>query len=271
MIDDETRAKALAQVRGIDKASATEYEDEWAADKQATDAQDAADKGVAAGKKADAESDFEFADEPTPKPAAKPTNFKAAFKAARLAGEKDFGWTRPDGTPYRVSTALKSEAADSSAKPDAARTTTSPRVNASPPAAKPAPRAIQAPEPRASMTQKLGSDYAALKQAADTMPAGTSAQARSALNDSVGRSQRAYEQAAGAEKAGTPVVKRASPTAAKPMALRIPDQEDDGIGPVYFNQPGGTLLAGGKKRGESAIIPDDRMAETPTVRRGYKS
>lgn len=83
------------------------YEDEWAADKEATDAQTAADAGVAAGKKADADPDFDY-DEPgtidvlsaakmeaAPAPLAEPVKaltFKETFAARRKAGDATFEW-----------------------------------------------------------------------------------------------------------------------------------------------------------------------------------
>ena len=187
----------------------TEYEDEWAADKDANEAQAAADAGVAASKKLDADPDFDY-DEPgtidvlsaakmQAAPAlmaepVKPLTFKETFAARRKAGDSTFEW---NGKKY--TTDLK--------KPATANTT-SPRVNASPAATKPAPAEIKAFAPSQTLTQKLGGDYAAVKSAADRMPIGTSAAARSALNEDVARRQRAYEQAANAEKSATSVTQK---------------------------------------------------------------
>ncbi|CDS48922.1 hypothetical protein [Polaromonas sp. CG9_12] len=230
----------------------TEYEDEWAADKEATDAQDAADKGVAASKMAD--DDFEFAEPGTldtasaaridaaPAPAAAPAKtFKQAFKAARDAGAKDFEWKRPDGTPYRVTTQIKGEVA---------KNATSPRMHSSPAAAKPAPRALPRQAPARATEGKV--------------PYTPSAPGKATTPEVV---------------MSTPVAARTSPARgraspapmSKAVPLRMPDVEDDGFGPVEFNQPGGTLLSKGKARGQSAILSDDRLADAPTPRRGYKS
>lgn len=241
MIDDETRAKAFAQVQGLDKAPASDYEAGWDADEEMPSAQAAADSGVAMGKKMDADPDFNF-DEPTAAPVkaaevvekpikpmkaeepAKAMSFREKFKAELNAGAKDFEWNGK-----RYTTALK--------KPAAAKTST-PSTNASP-AAKPATAAATDKSP--SLSQKLGADYIATKAAAENMPAGTSSTARQALNNMVGTSQKAYEQAAAAEKSGTSVARQPSAPAKTPMKFATPAD-----GEPMLNIPGGTTLAQGR-------------------------
>lgn len=217
----------------------TEYEDEWAADKEATEAQAAADAGIAAGKAADADPDFDYdempsaqaaasagvaaskASTPAPEPA-KPMSFKETFAARRKAGDATFEW---NGKKY--TTDLKKPATSNAA---------SPGVNASPAAA------IKAPVASQTLTQKLGGDYAAVKSAADSMPPGTSSTARSALNEDAARRQRAYEQAAGAEKAGTSVTRQPAAAPAKaPMKMTAPADSEP-----LLNIPGKTTLAQGR-------------------------
>ena len=220
----------------------TEYEEEWAADKETTDAQAAADAGVAAGKKADADPDFNY-DEPgtidaastakmdaAPAPIAEPVkalSFKETFAARRKAGDSTFEW---NGKKY--TTDLK--------KPATANAT-SPGVNASPAAVKPAPAEIKASAPSQTLTQKLGGDYSTVKSAADNMPAGTSPAARQALNAQVSASQKTYEQAAAAEKTGASVTKRPVTPAKVPMALTAPADTDP-----LLNTAGKTTLAQGR-------------------------
>ena len=205
----------------------TEYEDEWAADKQATDAQAAADAGAARSKELDADPPFDF-DEPAaaapvqaaaqaqPPAPAKAMSFKEKFKAELNAGAKDFEW---NGKKY--TTALK------------AKTTT----NALPAAAKSVPAA----QPSMSLTQKLGADYAAVKAAADKMPPETSSTARNALNTDVERRKNAYEHAASAEKSGTSVVKQPVVPAKAGIALTAMPESGEMV-----NIPGKTVLAQGR-------------------------
>lgn len=75
-------------------------------------------------------------------------DFRAEFKAQRAAGAKDFEWRRADGTKYRVTTLLKSEAKAST--PSSVVTGTAKRL---PPAAStpaPAPAATPAAAPAGS-------------------------------------------------------------------------------------------------------------------------
>lgn len=229
MIDDDTRARALAQVQGMDK----EYADGWKEGDDSTGAQAAADAGVAAGKKMDADPDFNF-DEPgtatsTPVKAAqvmaepiepaKPMNFKETFAARRKAGDSTFEW---NGKKY--TTDLKGKATTND---------TSPGVNASPAAAKPAPAAISAPA--ASTTVKYK----------PSAPVDTPEMVRSAPVKSA--------PSRGNASPATPGKLVAMPT--------LPDEQ----APEMFNQPGGTKLSGGKDR---YVAP---VAAEVTTRRGYKS
>lgn len=75
--------------------------------------------------------------------------------------------------------------------------------------AKPAAKAES--KPSQSLSQRLGSDYAALDRAHRNMPEGTSSAAREALTASRDKARKAYEDAADAERTGRSVVlKRAN-------------------------------------------------------------
>ncbi len=146
----------------------TEYEDEWAADKEATDAQTAADAGVAAGKKADADPDFNY-DPPGAQAAAdagvaagqtadaapepvKPLSFKETFAARRKAGDSTFEW---NGKKY--TTDLKKPVATSAA-PAAPKALVTPLVKAAAVADKASTPAAQASYAKTSSSS--GRNYA---------------------------------------------------------------------------------------------------------------
>lgn len=221
MIDDDTRARAKAYTDSFNEgdAPAAEKTDLTAAGAEYTALKDQSEAEFSNEWNAPAVDDVKTSSMTTPgtteskdlAPLAmaapepvKALSFKETFAARRKAGDATFEW---NGKKY--TTDLK--------KPVASTTVKVVAPVAKTPAATPA-------APATSVTQKLGSDYAAVKSAADRMPVGTSDAARSALNEDVARRQRAYEQAATAEKSSTSLTQKLGSdyAAVKSAADRMP-------------------------------------------------